>query len=204
MELGLTSQWVYSERGASRRCAGDFTGAVEDLDRALQMKSDSSFAWAQRGAAKRALGDLEGAIADFNEWLRIAPQYRWALTSRAATFKESGRLNEAVDDYLEVAQRHPDTGIGYNEAAWILAAHPNDDVRNGARAVDLARKACEFSQWQDAIHLDTLAAAYAEVGDFAAAIRTQEKAIEHASQDNLAEHEDHLKSFQRKQPLRES
>lgn len=65
----------------------------------------------------------------------------------------------------------------YVFAAWLLATCPNTKLRNGPRAVELATKACEDSDYEP-WPLTVLAAAYAQCGDFTKAIAAQTKAIE--------------------------
>jgi TPR repeat protein len=62
-----------------------------------------------------------------------------------------------------------------NDLAWLLATCPDANIRDGARAVVLAEQAVDESP--DAAKLDTLAAAYAEVGRFEDAIATQRRVI---------------------------
>jgi hypothetical protein len=71
--------------------------------------------------------------------------------------------------------RHPSA---LNDFAWFLALCPDDSQRNGKLAVTYATKACELSEWKEANFIGTLAAAYAEVGDFDAAIKYQRQAMD--------------------------
>jgi len=96
---------------------------------------------------------------------------------------------------------------GYlNEYAWYWATHPAAEVRNGPEAIENATKACELDNWQDPRYVDTLAAAYAEVGDFASAIEWQKKAIDLLTEEPRprSDFEGRLKLYESGQPACES
>jgi tetratricopeptide (TPR) repeat protein len=71
----------------------------------------------------------------------------------------------------------------YNGRAWLRATCSDEKYRDGASAVEDATTACELMSWNDFQSLETLAAAYAEAGDFVEAVDCQEKAIELAHDD---------------------
>ena len=71
-----------------------------------------------------------------------------------------------------------------NQLASMLATCPSAAIRNGSEAIELAQKAVARSGGQDPIYLDTLAAAYAESGDFAKAVETAEQATALAYRQN--------------------
>jgi len=95
-----------------------------------------------------------------------------------------------------------------NDAAHALAASPNASDRNGAEAVRLAERAVQLSGARNPVYLDTLAAAYAEVGRFPDAVATERKALDLAAPQHNAQLEDGLnariKLYESQQPYRDS
>jgi len=70
------------------------------------------------------------------------------------------------------------------ETAWLLATSPDAAVRNGADAVAYAQRAVELSKGNEPAILGTLAAAYAEAGQFSEAVQTARRAAALALQQN--------------------
>jgi phosphatidylglycerol:prolipoprotein diacylglycerol transferase len=71
----------------------------------------------------------------------------------------------------------PDDSVALNRLAWIQATCPQDSVRNGALAVENAKKAVAFTASHNPECLSTLAAALAEEKDFPKAIEFQRTAL---------------------------
>ena len=97
-----------------------------------------------------------------------------------------GNVREAMTHYENALALKPDLVTSLNNFAWVLSTAPEPSLRNGPRAIEMAEKAVELSGGNDPVHLRTLAAAYAESGGFAEAIRTAERARQLAvDQQNL-------------------
>lgn len=114
-------------------------------------------------------------------------------------------FDRAISAFIKAIELDPKYSYPYRNLAWLYATCPDASYRNGIRAVDLAKKAWELKK--SSFTLETLGAAYAEVGRFEDAIATQRKAIERlkeegdeeSSPDYLAA----LKSFEDHRPWRE-
>jgi tetratricopeptide (TPR) repeat protein len=137
-------------------------------------RSDEAF---DRGNAALERKDYDTAIAEFTEAIRLDPQADDAYHNRAHAYAEKREYAKAIADYNEAIRLNPDDPASYTSLAWVLATCPKDELRNGKRAVGLATRACELTDWQDANDLENLAAAYAECGQFDEAVKWQAKAV---------------------------
>jgi hypothetical protein len=94
----------------------------------------------------------------------------------AVQLDKAGKFADAVQAYREVVRLHPNDPVALNNLAWSLAANPRPESRNGREAVELASKAVELTGRQQPVFIGTLAAAYAEDGQFARAVETASRA----------------------------
>jgi tetratricopeptide (TPR) repeat protein len=137
--------------------------------------------------------------------IRPEPETADDYVARGDDEAEQGDYLKAIADYQEALRLDPQHAEAHDSLAWLLATCPQDGVRNGPRALDLAMKVCELSSWQDAYHLSTLAAAHAECGNFPEAVRWQKKAIEigfNDGDDGETAHQ-HLKLYEKGRPCRD-
>ena len=125
------------------------------------------------------------------------------LRMRGDALLNVGKHAEAIADFEKALKVKPNESGVLNNLAWVLATSPDDKLRDGKRAIELGKKACEETQYKAAHILSTLAAAYAETGDFEKAIEWSKKAVELAEDENKENLEKELKTYQDKKPVRE-
>jgi tetratricopeptide (TPR) repeat protein len=87
-----------------------------------------------------------------------------------------GQTRDAMSHYAQALLLRPDLAEALQGLAWILAADPRPEFRNGAEAVQMAEKACELAGRREASRVLTLAAAYAETARFAEALKAANEA----------------------------
>jgi hypothetical protein len=114
-----------------------------------------------------------------------------------------GHVTNAISICRETIRSNPKDDWGYNLLAWIESTCADSSVRDGKEAVSLATKACELTRWQELSWIDTLAAAYAESGDFQRAIEFQEQALRGAPEPRQKAMRERLALYKQSQPYRE-
>ena len=120
---------------------------------------------------------------------------------------QQGRIKEGVEEWEKVLAIQPDNGNAMSNLAWVFATSPDDSLRDGTKAIQLASEALRISGNRIPILFRTLAAAYAESGRFSEAIQTAQQGIELAnSQRNFklaAELQGNTAFYQEQRPLRD-
>jgi tetratricopeptide (TPR) repeat protein len=183
------------QRGIDLQQVGRFTEAIKAYDEAIRLGSSYLVAYNNRGAAYGALKQYERAIPDFDRAIELNPKYAEAYCNRGAAFGALKQYERAIRDFDKAIQLDPNYARAYNNLAWLLATAENPSIRDGRRAVELALKACDLSACRDAYLLDTLAAAYARVGNFAKAIEWHNKAMASPQHAIDSETEARLRSY---------
>src|SRR5690606_631370 len=87
--------------------------------------------------------------------------------------------------------------------AWVLATSPYDELRDGKRSIELATEACELTEYKEAHILSTLAAGYAETGDFETAKQRSRKSVELADGEIKENVRKELESYEQGKKWRE-
>ena len=133
------------------------------------------------------------------------PRYFFALYNRSEAYVRTRQFDKALKDIeagLENEAKVP--GLHMN-LARTLATSPDAKLRDGKRALEAAKKAVDMIKYRDGRFLDTLAAAYAETGDFDKAIETQQKAIDDPElmKDDGEGARKRLKLYREKKPFRD-
>jgi tetratricopeptide (TPR) repeat protein len=167
---------VHRMLGVAAAETGDCTNAVAHLQLALELKPNWPEARGVLAVALESLDRREEAAAQYERAIREKPNDAKLHYLYAMTLAMQGAFREAADHYRQVLILQPDNAEALNNLAWILAANPSSDIRDGAQAVRLAERACELTQRHEPVVLGTLAAAYAEAGRFPEAVTTAEKA----------------------------
>lgn len=120
---------------------------------------------------------LGPAILQFKQLLKLYPRDAVTHFHYATALRKSGQWANAVQSYQRALQLQPNLFLAANNLAWILSTHPDDTLRDGKLAVSVAERLCQQTKLTVPEFLDTLAAAYAEVGQFENAVKALERAI---------------------------
>ena len=127
----------------------------------------------------------------------------YALRGRGDAYLSIGKHAEAVKDFEQALALNADDDGLLNNLAWVLCTSPDEQVRDGKKALEYAQRACELTQHKESHILSTLAAAYAELGNWEEAVKWSQKSLEADDGDVLEQLKHELESYQQQKPWRE-
>jgi len=132
------------------------------------------------GVAMAENGDLTSAAQHFGYVMMLRPEVEQAHGQLRHILLSLAKQEDGLQRLHEIAANAPESPQMLNELAWLLATYPDSKTRDGTGAVRLAERACALTERRVPAFLDTLAAAYAEAGDFPRATRVAEQALNQA------------------------
>jgi tetratricopeptide (TPR) repeat protein len=144
------------------------------------------------------------AVEAFAKVLQWDDDNAEARQGRGDAYLRMGKHSEAIEDFNVALEENAENESVLNNLAWVLATSPIEECRDGQRAVELATEACELTAYEAPHILSTLAAAFAETGDFENAIKYSQQAVEKGQNDpSLPQLTQELESYKQQKPWRE-
>jgi tetratricopeptide (TPR) repeat protein len=151
-------------------------------------------------------GEIDDAIRHGQVALTIRPDVPAVHTNLAVALLAKGEIADGIRQFEKTLEIAPRSVPALNNLAWIFATYPDATFRNGAKALELAQQADEFSGHGNPVILRTLAAAYANAGQFSRAIEVGQLALSFIDRQsplaNALQRE--IAGYQASQPYRES
>lgn len=195
----------FKYRAFSHLRLSEWDQAIADFSQVIQLNPDDAGAYGNRGLAHERKRRLDQALSDYNKSLGLDSNAPLVRAYRGQIWQQKGETAKAIEDFQASLALGATNAHTLNELAWMLATSPEASMRNGPVSVEAARQACELTQWKDWHCVDTLAAAYAEIGDYEQAVKYQKQCL--TMPDLTAfyrpEAEQRLALFERQQPYRE-
>ena len=199
---GLASAYLSEEK---------ITEAIEYCNKVISLNPKASrayYIYYIKGLALYHQNLFEQAIANFQKSIEINPLFDKIYNDLATIYNRQGQIEKAVFYWNKAIQINPERPESLNNLAWLRATHPDKKYRNFAESIRLAEKANKITSYKQPDLLDTLAAAYADAGQFDKATSFAEKAVESAAaqgNNTLAEtFKSRLRLYKMQQPFRDA
>jgi len=188
--------------------SGQIDRAIIHYRQALSIQPKHVEAHYELAGALLQKGRADEAIATYNEVLRIRPDYVNAHTNLGNLLSQKGKLAEAITQYEKSLELNPEDNPAAINLAWALATCSDSSLRNGKEAVALAKQANQRLGGKDPFALRSLAAAYAETGEFPSAVQAANEgwqlALEADNQPLMGALSKELQSYNSNLPYRQS
>jgi tetratricopeptide (TPR) repeat protein len=205
--VGIVAIVVIASLAITARAQASYWRDSETLwNHTIAVTKDNYFAHASLADLLMRRGRVAEAIGHSEEALRIRPDAADAQNNLGLALLQTGDARRAVAHLEKALAIDPGHMNAEVNLAWVLATSSDESTRDGARAVQLAEDVAHRAGHPNAIVLRTLAAAYADTGQFSDAIETAQQAIEIAKatgNDGLAaDLERNIAAYRSNQPIR--
>ena len=197
---------AYAERIRAYRMIRNFEAIISDCTKLIGLTAQTNGWWFfERGWACADSRNNKQAIRDFGEYIRLCPGgAAIGYANRGLIYSREGDFERGIADCRRAVELERTNQVALNNLAWLLSVCPITSYRDGEEALIHAKKAVELSNSTNSLYLGTLAAAYAEAGNFPEAVRSQRQAIKVGFDEEDAKRaSDRLLLFEQGKPYRE-
>lgn len=171
--------WMaYNNLGESLFQQGAVDEAIALYQKSLGLNPNNGVAQMNLGCALFQKGRLSEGMIHFQKALAILPNDADIYHNLGKAYLQEGQLDQAIGYFQRSLELKPNDAEVENDLALILAIGPNASLRDGNKAVELARRANQLTAEENPAFLATLAAAYAEAGRFPEAVQTAQRALQ--------------------------
>lgn len=171
---------VRADFGALLCSTGELVEGERQLREALRLDGGNAQAHYALGRLAFRVGMVEQGIEHLEQAVQHDPGHTEARHALARVLLLRGKAKEGLAQLTLAVEHEPDNAELRRELAWLLVTAPEVQLRNPARALAHARRACELTGRQDYEALDVLGACQAALGDFPAAIEAAREALARA------------------------
>jgi tetratricopeptide (TPR) repeat protein len=187
LELHPDDAQAHYDLGVALRQKGQVDEAIFEFQKAAGIRPDFAEARNNLGNCLLQKGRVEEAVTHLNKALEIQPDYAQAHYNLGNALLQKGQVDEAILQFQRLLALQPESAEARRSLAniaWRLATSPNPSLRNGTKALELARKTDQLAGGNDPMLAAILAAAYAEAGRFDQAVTAARRALQLATGQN--------------------
>ena len=194
--LACTTDNIVAEGNLGRACydKGKKREAMVYFQNSLRIEPRQAAVQSSLGVFFLEMGQVNESLAHLQTAVEIEPKFADAHYNLGNTYLQMGQAKEALSHYSKALEIDPNDTEALNNMAWILATWPDALTRDGAKAVALAERADSLTRGASQVISATLAAAYAEAGRFAEALKTGRRALQLATAEGNAPRADSIRT----------
>jgi len=198
IEINPQSTEAYINLGKTYMTIKNFDEATKNFRKAIDLNPNSFEGWASLGNLYFTTMNYDKAIENYQEALKINPASALVQTNIGLSYEKTDRYDQAIKHYEQAILFDGNYVNAYNNLAWLYTTSKDKDYFMPDRAIKLAKRACELTNYKDAETLDTLAEAYSASGDYDKAIEYELEARAFATDDKKEKFEKRLEIFRGK------
>lgn len=202
LRLDPTQNYVRHQRVTFWNALEEYSKALAEVETLINVAPEDGATWELQAETLFELGKTDEALAAIEKAISLDQEIEAAYCTRGKIRAKRGENVQALADFDRAMELNPRSSMALVDRAIFLSECDDPSIRNSAKAIEDATKACELTYWKEERCLAALATCHAEAGDSAKAVEWQTKAIEAAGRDWKPRCERELATFQAGKTLR--